>query len=75
MEIVIRKPEPHDIPGLIALNDIFNGKGSTYESVKHSLENSANEMVTSVANTAGRRFYESCGYIGKDEMKFEKHLV
>ncbi len=44
MDVTIRKAETRDIPGLIILNDEFNGCGATFDSMKASFE-SNNEIV------------------------------
>jgi ribosomal protein S18 acetylase RimI-like enzyme len=142
MDVIVRKPESRDIYGLVQLNNAFNGKGCTVESMADALDNNTNEIIfcavadnavvgficgiywksvcyaggnqgiitelivheshrrngiaskltealeaefvrvdvrvivieTPVNNTAGRRFYENAGYIGKTAMKYEKSL-
>jgi len=46
VDVYIRKAELQDIPEIIKMNNIMNGVGlSTFEHMKHSLENTRNEVV------------------------------
>ena len=62
MDITVRKARVGDIPGIIEMNDIFNGPGCTAESVRGSLENPQTETVF-VAVCGGRAIGMICGQL------------
>ena len=45
MNVIVRKAEIRDVPDLIKLNDVFNGAGSSVETMNESLDNNQNELV------------------------------
>ena len=59
MDVIIRKAESRDIPDLIALNDEFNGVGSTIMSMEEALK--ADNEIVIVAVVAGKVVGFICG--------------
>ncbi|MCL2407525.1 MAG: GNAT family N-acetyltransferase [Defluviitaleaceae bacterium] len=63
MDVLIRQAELRDIPDLLDMNEIFNGKGlSTAVAMKRDLESNAGEMVF-VAECGGMAVGFICGQV------------